>query len=173
MVRVDTAVRLLRQFARCAAVGGTALLVGACEELGDAVSVDLALFEQSGAIAVEADGRQARIGESAHTAPSSMTYRRFSVPPDALELRFDYRLEVIDGGEDYFDLFVGDASEPVLSDGGRAGVYEGQVVQDLSAHRGAVVPVIFDLTSGFDDRNQGSHVVISRVFVVRKMADGG
>ena len=150
----------------------TSLLAG-CEELGESVSVDLAVFSPTGQVSVEDDGRVARIGESKLTTPSSLAYRSFSVPRDAKQLRFTYRLEVADGGEDYFDVFVGDLATPLISDGGAGGVYEGEIVQDLSAHRGDVVAVIFDLTSGFGDGNRRSSVTISQVSVLRTARDDG
>lgn len=150
-----------------------AMFASSCEEAGQGVGVDLSVFSPSGVVTVDEDGREARIGESRLSSPSSLSYQTFSVPREADELRFAYRLEVAQGGEDYFDVFIGDISAPALSAGGSGGVYEGRGVIDLSVHQGDVIAVVFDLTSGFADGGRGSAVTISEVQVTSRPRDDG
>jgi len=100
--------------------------------------------------------------------PVSLEHWGFQIPVQAISFSFDYDLHVAGGNTDFFDFYIGNASEPVFEAGGSgAFTASGSFDFDLVAANlaGSSVPVVFDLMSDWGDADFSSYVTISNVEV--------
>jgi hypothetical protein len=100
--------------------------------------------------------------------PVSLGHWNFEIPAQAISFSFDYDLHVAGGNTDFFDFYIGNASEPVFEAGGSgAFTASGSFDFDLVAANfaGSSVPIIFDLMSDWEDAEFSSYVTISNVEV--------
>ena len=132
-----------------------------------ATPVDLNTFtaDPSGNVVITSDGFSATLYEDDLISPIFLRNLSFAIPLDALSLSFDYALVVPVDNEDYFDFYIDNIEAPTFPRGGPEGTYSDPYSYDLTALRGQIVPVVFDLT--FDwwglDFGFDSYVTISNV----------
>ena len=142
-----------------------------CTGNGFAAPIDLSTFDANPESAVRFFdlGYSATLYEDSGAGrinPVSLAYWDFEIPLQALSLSFDYDLHVAGGNTDFFDFYIGNASEPVFEAGGSgAFTASGSFNYDLvsAGLAGASVPIIFDLMSDWDDTDFSSYVTISNV----------
>ena len=135
-----------------------------------AAPVDLREFtaDPSTDVYVAVDGAWATIYEDDDSGvnPVSLHKDDFPIPAQAVSFSFDYQLVVPSGNKDYFDFYIGDASEPAYTSGGLGEfTVSGHFIYDLSGFADPTVPVIFHLMSDWDDQDFDSYVTISNVQV--------
>ena len=109
---------------------------------------------------VSDDGVSASLREDPARSPVSLTNSAFTIPPDASYLVFDYDLSVPPGNEDYLCCYLGERSHPLSRVGGQPGTYAATQRLDVVALRGRQVPLIFNLQSGWGDRDSSSQVTV-------------
>jgi len=152
-------------------VCGTALFF--CTGNLSAAPVDLSTFAANpiGDVLFFDGGFSATISEDSSVSranPVSLGHWNFDIPTGAISFNFDYDLHVAGGNTDFFDFYIGNASEPVFEAGGSgAFTASGSFDFDLVAANlgGSSVPIIFDLMSDWGDADFSSYVTLSNVEV--------
>ena len=134
-----------------------------------AMPVDLSAFGtiDASATVFGADNDSAQILEDPVFAPVGLWETALAIPADAGVLTFDYRLQVLAGNEDYFDIYFGDLAGPVASFGGFEGLYDGTVTRNLSGFAGGALPLAFTLNYGFGDGGFDSVLTIENVRITQ------
>lgn len=127
------------------------------------VDVNLSTFYRiDRTVIIGPNNSSATISEDPEYAPVGLWEPVFSVPANALNLTFNYRLVVAPENEDYFDFYF-NSSIPTRWYGGFEGTYVGTVTENLTGLSGNDIFLAFALNYGWGDGGYDSILTISSV----------
>jgi hypothetical protein len=153
------------------------LLAFPADGLALSIAIDLTTFDvvPASSVSFSAGGNTASLIEDNFFSFVSLEKLSFYVPSGSERLEVAYTLHVADSNEDYFDVYFGDLSSPVFSDGGAPGDYSGYLTVDLASFSNTTVPLVFALASGFVDAGTGSSLQLTSAQIVSASAvpEGG